>query len=145
MRVVTFETHGPPSNPFVIMETSGREKQPETWQRWITERDGEGRGACVEMYTFDVGEGEEGVMKKVEGQYGASMERPETVEVADDDDDDDGGDTAKVGIEVRVRRGRGADYVQDGKLKGPKDYNRPLLEIFRSLSWKEVQEKNLFV
>ena len=108
-------------------EVHGRDKQPGTWDRIIKERDGEGEGkgegAGVEMWVCQEG----GKREKVDAEVGYKVRR----EGWED-----------VGIEIRVRRGKGADCVQDGKGCA---YDEKLLEIFRRMNWREIKENELLL
>ena len=107
-------------------EVHGRDKQPGTWDRLIKERDGEGEGegAKVEMWVCQEG----GKREKVDGEVGYKVRG-------------EGGED--VGIEIRVRRGKGADCVQDGK--GRCEYDEKLLEIFRRMNWRDIRENKLLL
>lgn len=96
----------------------GRNKQPGTWDRLIKERDGEGEGAGVEMWVCKKG----GKREKVDAEVGYKVR---------------GEGEEDVGIEIRVRRGKGADYVQDAKVGC--EYYVELLGIFRTMYWREIR------
>lgn len=134
--------------------------QPSTWDKMIKDRDGVDSGAGVEMFTFASGRR----MKMVGDHPFYHLRRGGRVVVADGNRDGydaipwdngihGGGERgAKVdrqleviegGVEIRVRRGRDADYVQDGKSLC--EYDDELYAIFAQLSWKEIKEQGIFM
>ena len=46
-------------------------------------------------------------------------------------------------IDVRVKRGEGADYVQSGRSMS--EYDIGLHDLFRRLTWEEIKEQGLNV
>ena len=107
-------------------ERHEREPQPRTWDAWVKQRDGEESGAGVEMFAC-----KGGVWEEVKGDY------------VPEEAGGDGGGEEEVAIEVRIRRGRGADVVQDGVFKD--EYSANLGKLFEELSWEEIKERGLFV
>ncbi|KAF6220512.1 hypothetical protein HO133_002945 [Letharia lupina] len=147
---VVFESRA--ADGAVTRETNGRDKQPGAWDRMIKERDGEESGARVEMWSRREG----GVWRKVEGDYNAEVEDPAgqdcfegngepvlSIERQGDDESDVG--PVRPSIEVRVRRGKGAEYVQDGRSMDEHKYSRKLREMFEKLGWKEIKAQGLFI
>ena len=146
-------------------QMTGRMAQPRVWDRMIKERDGEDSGARVEMWSC----AEEGVWEKVEGDYNADLEdEAEGDNTEDDTDQDDpeddseqespdenegpmlsmgreGDDESRPSIKVRVRRGEGAEYVQDRRSIGEDKPSRKLREMFEKLGWKEIKARKLFI
>ena len=117
-------------------KTHGRDTQPATWNQWIKARDGDGDGAGVEMWTKVSGEGKE--WEKVEGDYVPTLVEKE----------EDNGEENRPAVEVRVRRGKHADYVQ----REPKDFGENNIEymekfygLFKTMSWQEIKKKGLFM
>lgn len=114
---------------------NGGSKQPETWDRLIKERDGQESGAKVEMWSCKA----QGVWEKVEEAYNAEVEDEA------EQDDLDGAEPARSSIEVRVRRGKEADYAQDGMIAHERTFSRQLREMLEKLGWKEIKARGLFV
>lgn len=130
--------------------------QPSTWDKMVKDRDGVNSGAGVEMFTFAKGQ-----RAKMVGDHPFYHLRHDgRVVVADDNRDGDdaipwdnklhGGEehsenvdrwleVIEGGVELRVRRGNDADYVQDGKSLDE------MYAISAQLSWKEIKEQGLFV
>ena len=110
----------------------------------IKERDGFNSGAGVEMYEVSpAGRIKTGVVyENVDSP--ASDDRDQdygdylAYEPDEEDDDDE-----NFAIEVRIRRGRDADYVQDGKILS--EFDRRLHETFAQMSWKDIKEQGLFI
>lgn len=119
----------------VTLETHGRSKQPEAWDRLIKERDGPESGAKVEMWSCKA----DGLWEKVEGAYNAEEED----EAEQDDSDAEG--PARPSIEVRVRRGKEAQYAQDGIVAHESAPFRKLREMLEMLGWKEIKARRLFI
>lgn len=116
-------------------ETHGRSKQPEAWDKMIKERDGPESGATVEMWSCKA----HGVWEKVEGAYDAEVE-----DETEQDDLDEAG-PARPSIEVRVRRGKGAEYTQDGTVAHESAPCRKLRDMLEKLGWKEIKARGLFI
>ncbi len=118
--------------------TTGRSAQPEAWDTMIKERDGKESGARAEMWTSK----REGVWEKVEGQYKPGLE-----EEGDDESEveDEVRDDGSPSIEVRVRRGNGAEYVQDEGSVNEYEFSGKLREMFEKLGWKEIKARGLFI
>ena len=102
-------------------DVHGRDPQPETWDRLIKSRDGEHSGAGVEMWYKPAGEDSD--WEKVVDGY-----QPNTAD-----------HEVRPAIQVRVRRGEGADYKQDGKIYDDRDDFR-LDKIFKEKSWAEIKK-----
>lgn len=119
-------------------ETTGRSTQPGAWDKMIKERDGEESGARVEMWMSE----EEGVWEKLEGVY-----KPDLDEEGDDDSEveDEAGKDYTPSIEVRVRRGKGAQYMQCVSTVTEHQYSRKLYEMFEKLGWKEIKARGSFI
>ena len=116
-----------------------RDPQPETWNKTIKDRDRNSSGASVEMWTKQPGK--TSVWTKVEGNYDAGP-------VLGYEDTDDKPHTERPAVEVRVRRGKGVKYRQDGEkpvLDGsPGEQLRRLYDLFENKPWSEIKEK-LFI
>lgn len=95
------------SDGIVTTWKDDRGARPGAWDRMVKERDGLDSGACAEMWSRE----EDGVWRKVKEDYVAKVK----------DEDGEGYGERHVlrkrpsVIEVRVKRGQGAEYVQDGK------------------------------
>ena len=87
-----------------------REPQPETWDTALKERDGKMTGADVRLFWVDCG----GERMEVTGGYQSRWigEHPEQVEEGYKRLKGDIGPCMGMGVEVRIRRGAGVDYVQ---------------------------------
>ena len=114
--------------------TSGRDPQPESWDKMIKERDGAESGASVEMWVQEKGEGT--TWRQVSGGY-----KPKgiiTAEVRDDGYDPNPG----MAVEFRARRGEGVDYQQTGeKVIQPHETRRKrLYELFETDGWEKIKE-----
>ena len=61
--------------------------------------------------------------------------------------EDRGSDNRRFAIIVRVRRGREADYIQDGEFDSDSHYgfSKRLHEGFDKASWAEIKEKGIFM
>ena len=138
-----FETHA--ADGTMTTKTSGRSKQPAVWDRMIKERDGPESAAKVEISCCKA----DGVWEKVEGDYNAD-------ETKQDDSDENteavasmwlrGEDSpARPSIEVRVRRGKGVEYAQDGITAHEGTFSHKLHEMFLKLGWKEIKAQNLYI
>lgn len=150
LEAVVFENYA--ADGTRTMTTKGREAQPGTWDRRIKERDGEDSGAYVEMWSCK----EEGVWEKVEGNYDAELGNkagqdhlagkgePLLSYVANEDDESDA-ERVRPSIQVRVRRGRGNEYVQDGRTVHDDKSSRELREMFEKLGWKEIKAREMFI
>ena len=145
-------------------EGDGKVEQPMGWGERLRERDdGGGGGGCeVEMWTFDA-EDEEARRGRVRIDPGRAYVRSElraeeegepeltfpegtdfdVMRIAQFERSERIKAREAVGVEVRVRRGKGRDFVQDGVMENA--YEQKLGEIFKLLSWKEIQEQDLFV
>ena len=132
----------------VTVETNGRDAQPEAWDRKIKERDGEESGAGVEMWSR---KGEEGVWVKVEGGYHAELEDQAGQDYVDGNrepvswDDGEGVGRVRPSIMVKVTRGKGSEYVQDGRSVVESESGRKLREMVEKLGWKEIKARELFI
>ena len=96
-----------------------RHPQPSTWNKLLKKRDGESSGAGVEI-----------IRLTKDGPINVKDEF-ETVQRS----------TRKVRgdpIEVRVTRGKTADFAQSGKCV--RDWNRGQYDLFRKHSWEEIKE-----
>ena len=173
LEATMFENYGADETA-ATTRTHGHCAQPRVWNRIIKERDGEGSGARVEMWSC----GEEGVWEKVEGDYNAEVEdeteqddleneaegdnTEDDTEQDDTEDDSDqdspdenegpllsmgreGDDESRPSVEVRVTRGKGAEYVQDGSSIGESNSSRKLRDMFEKLGWKEIKARGLFI
>ena len=140
---VVFETHA--ADGTVTMKSSGRSKQPAAWDRMIKDRDGPESAANVEIWCCKTND----AWEKVEGDYVAN-------ETKQDDSDESteaissmwvrGGDRlARPSIEVRVRRGKGVEYAQDGVTAREGTFSHKLHEMFLRLGWKEIKARDLFI
>ncbi len=80
--------------------------------------------------------------EKVEREYkpGLEEEGDDGSEVEDEARDDE-----SPSIEVRVRRGNGAEYVQDQRPVTEYEFSRKLHEMFEKLGWKEIKARGLFI
>lgn len=134
MKPVTFSEIGTLNG----QKTTGRSAQPGAWDTMIKERDGKESGARVEIWTSK----EEGVWGKVEGEY-----KPDLEEEGDDDSEveDEAGDDESPSIEVRVRRGKGAEYVQGKRPVNDHELSHKFHEMFERLGWKEIKARRLFI
>ncbi|KAL9074844.1 MAG: hypothetical protein Q9161_001982 [Pseudevernia consocians] len=136
------------ANGTVTTETNGRDAQPGAWDRMIKERDGEESGAGVEMWARKE---EQGVWIKVQGEYHAEVEDKVGQDHVDGDgqlvswDDGEGVGRVRPYIMVKVTRGKGAEYVQDGRSVVEYESSRKLRETFEKLGWKEIKARNLFI
>lgn len=110
-------------------DTGGRDAQPSTWNTKIQERDGADCGASVTMF------------RVVDGNRRTAQEFETIQEASDDDQPCHRYDTGQ--IEIRIKRGKGADYVQKGE-QGNKEAN-PLLKLFKEMTWKEIKEKDPYL
>ena len=119
----------------VTPETHGRSKQPAAWDTMIKERDGPESGATVEMWSCKA----DGLWEKVEGAYNAEVEGEA------EQDDADGVGPAQPWIEVRIRRGKEAEYAQDGRVAHESAPSRKLREMLEKLGWKEIKARGLFL
>ena len=115
---VVFTTYTPEGKSEKV---HGRDPQPESWDRLIKARDGEHSGAGVEMWYKPVGEDPDWV--KVVGRYQSNA----------------AGHEIRPAIQVRVRRGEGADYRQDGEIYDDRDEFR-LDRLFKENSWAEIKK-----
>ncbi|KAL8672325.1 MAG: hypothetical protein Q9168_003209 [Polycauliona sp. 1 TL-2023] len=113
---------GPP--PVETEDISERQPQPSTWDAMMKARDGADSGACVELYRI-LDDGKRRLPLKTEF---------ESIQEASAESDGQ--------IEVRVRRGTDADYLQDGQQN---EWAQPLSELFNQYSWEEIQAKGLYV
>lgn len=140
---VVFETRA--ADGTVTMKSSGRSKQPAAWDRMIKDRDGPESAAKVEIWCSKT----DGVWEKVQGDYNAN-------ETKQDDPDESiqvtsslwvrGEDrSARPSIEVRVRRGKGVEYAQDGMFDDEGTFILKLYENFAKLGWKEIKARGLFI
>lgn len=133
-------------------ERHGRGAQPGAWDRMIKKRDGEESGARVEMWLCK----EKGVWEKVEGNYNGEVENePAKDNLAGDErsvlsigvqeGDKSDREMVRPSIKVRVRRGEGAEYVQDGSSVDENESTQKLREMFMKLGWKEIKARELFI
>ena len=149
------------ANGTMATVTPGRSKQPAAWDRMIKERDGPESGAKVEMWCCKT----DGVWEKVEGVYNVEVEDDSEDESEDEmedeaeQDDPDGTikallslecegleiGPARPSIEVRVRRGKEAEYTQDGRVAHEHRHDRKLRKLWEELGWKEIKARDLFV
>ncbi|KAL8850280.1 MAG: hypothetical protein Q9221_004790 [Calogaya cf. arnoldii] len=113
---------GPPR--VETQEISERHPQPSIWDAMMKERDGADSGARVELYRL-LDNGKRRVPLRTEF---------ETVQEASAEKDGQ--------IEVRVRRGKDADYVQNGEHG---ELAQPLSELFKQYRWQEILDKKLYV
>ncbi len=124
-------------------EKHGRDEQPGTWDRMIKERDGEGSGARVEMWWCK--DEKRGVWEKVAGQYSAEVDEEMDDEAVQEDDGKDSLGRVRPSIMVKVTRGKGADYVQDGRASDEREPGRKLREMLDTIGWKEMKARELFI
>ena len=118
-------------------ETHARDEQPKTWDRWIKERDGDSDGARAELWVKEAGEGND--WKRFEGEYVS----PSVARIVDGYTEEN-----RPAVEVRIRRGSQADYVQRGPehFKGDDEkFMQKLHALFKSMTWWEIKEKGLFM
>lgn len=154
LKPVTFQTSA--ADGTTTEKTTRRSAQPGAWDTMIKERDGKESGASVEMWTSEEG----GMWEKVEGGYGPGREEEgdDDSEVEAETEEDDAnsngqgvlsigrlGDDESPSIEVRVRRGKGAEYVQAEKPVNEHESSRKLREMFEKLGWKEIKARELFI
>ena len=133
------------ANGTVTMEASGRSKQPAAWDRMIKERDGAESAAKVEMWCCKT----DNVWEKVEGDYNANKTKQ--------DDSDANTEAissmwvrgeerlARPSIEVRVERGKGVEYAQDGFTAREHTSSHRLQEMVLKLGWQEIKRQHLFI
>ena len=121
---VSFTSYGVGSQPKT--ETTGRDPQPSTWDAMIKARDGAESGAAVTMYRL-LHDSKRRVPLKTAF---------ETVQTEDEE-------KAEGQIEIRVKRGRGVDYVQKGA--EPDEWGQRLLEMFKDSTWKEILGEGRYV
>ncbi|KAL8703705.1 MAG: hypothetical protein Q9201_003106 [Fulgogasparrea decipioides] len=107
-------------------KTTDRHPQPSTWDSLIKERDGADSGASVPMYRLLDG-GQRRLPLKVEF---------ETVQEPSEEN-------ADGQIEIRIRRGSGSHYAQQGELFN--QFAQPLSDLFKELTWNEILEKDLYL
>ena len=138
-------------------EKHDRSSQPGTWDSLIKERDGEDSGARVEMWQKLPGVDEEWKSLSTQNSpYQASGQR-QTEELQTGGTETSMPDHKvksfshadeisgpRSSIIVRVSRGEGVDYTEDGLLKGEDEFARRLTELFQRYTWKEMQEKELY-
>lgn len=142
-------------------------QQPKGWRDRLRRRDGEGSGCEVKMWTFEAADPEarrgrvawDVESRFVGGQHrgkGDGEEEEEEPELTFPEGMDSEGKRRQelarqerikakdaVGVEVRVRRGNGTDYVQDGVMED--EWERGLERLFEQFSWKEIQDQGLLV
>ena len=106
-------------------EVNKREPQPETWDKMIKLRDGEGSGANVDMWYKNPTGADDG-WEKVESTYEVKFIN----------------DEPRPAIKVRVRRGEGADCRQDGEGTHGSGYaqERGLYELFKEKTWEQIRD-----
>ena len=140
---VVFETDA--ADGTVTTETHGRSKQPAAWDRTIKERDGPESAAKVEMWCSKTDD----VWGKVEGNYNAKETKQEnsdeSTEVISSMWARGEDSLARPSIEVRVKRGKGAKYAQDGVTAREGTFSHKLHEMFLKLGWKEIKARGLFI
>ena len=132
MEPVTFQCH---QEGKITSETHGKDEQPGTWEKWIKERDGD--SAEVEMHFKEIGEGT--AWRRVEGTYNSRSSEQKT--------DYENERRTRPAVEILIRRGKGADYVQ----KSPEEYEwghqifkERFLKAFH-MSWWKMKEEGLFL
>lgn len=103
---------------------SHRDPQPSTWDKMIKDRDGADSGAGVEMFRVT----KDGRIK-LKDEF-------ETVQDTSEAEKPDP-------IEVRVKRGKRANYVQSGQ--STSEYDNGLHDLFNRLNWEEIKEQELYV
>ncbi|KAL8689100.1 MAG: hypothetical protein Q9218_005148 [Villophora microphyllina] len=117
-----------------IPEPNMRQPQPLTWDAMMKERDGTGSGANVEMFRIMDG-GTRRIPLKTEFETVQDPPEDEEPEVPEDEEPKVEGQ-----IEIRIKRGEGANYVQQGRPS-----NEHLHDLFMELTWKEILEKEPYV
>ena len=129
----------------VTSKGSGRSKQPTAWDGIIKERDGPESAAKVEMWCSKT----DSVWEKVQGDYNANE-----TQLNDSDEDTEAVSSmwvpdedrlARPSIEVRVRRGIGVEYAQDGVTALEDTFSHKLHQMFSKLGWKEIKARDLFI
>ena len=144
-----FSRHLPPAG------RHGTVDQPAGWKASLLERDGGADSGCsLEMGVTNVGdlEAEKGyvpwdVNNVYDGYRNQRRGQDENNERRQRGEPNVSSrewlDRFTVGIEVRVQRGHGCDYVQDGVMET--EWDKKLGKIFEKLSWKELQEQEYYV
>ena len=115
-----------------------RNPQPETWNKILQERDRDSSGARVELWIQRPGK--DSHWTKVEGNYNAGPLLGLENQAEQDYDD-------RPAVEVRMRRGKGIKYKQDGIacLHGPSGQDlRWLYDRFEEAPWPVIK-KELFI
>ncbi|KAL8689400.1 MAG: hypothetical protein Q9218_004922 [Villophora microphyllina] len=117
-------------------KTSGRQPQPSTWDAMIKERDGASPGASVEMYRLLDG-GKHRIPLKTEF---------ETIQQAAEIIDEDGDREEVVvdgQIEIIIRRGEGARYIQEGVQVN--EHAQTLSDLFKEVTWKGILKNKFYI
>lgn len=129
----------PADSSEMTKEISSRDPQPSTWDRLIKERDGADSGAGVELYRHTHGN-----WLKDEYESEKKPLSPDNVEFTATNPASVRGsataqDRGRPGeIQVRVKRGKDADYVQTGR--SGHEGEDELHDLFKKYSWKETKE-----
>ncbi|CAD6581401.1 MAG: hypothetical protein ASARMPRED_000602 [Alectoria sarmentosa] len=173
LKAPTYEIYGVHGTG-ATTKTNGLCAQPRVWDRVIKERDGEDSGARVEMwscgeegvwekvegdYNAEVEDETEQDELEDEAQGDSTEDETDQDDTEDDSEPDspdeyegpllsmgrEGDDDSRPSIEVRVRRGEGAQYVQDRRSIDESDSSRKLREMFEKLGWKEIKARGLFI
>ncbi|KAL8686248.1 MAG: hypothetical protein Q9218_007241 [Villophora microphyllina] len=108
-----------------------RDPQPSTWDAVVKKRDGADSGVNVTLYRL-LDEGKRRVELKTDFETIQDFDR--TINPYETPPD-------PGQIEIRIQRGRGTEYAQEGE-----QFNRlvqPLSDLFKELTWKEIKEKGL--
>ncbi|KAL8727096.1 MAG: hypothetical protein Q9166_006283 [cf. Caloplaca sp. 2 TL-2023] len=126
MRPVSFTTSNGYQPGVQGTETTPREPQPSTWDAMIKKRDGAESGAKVQMFRL-LDNGNRRIPLNTEF---------ESVQEASDKE-------ADGQIEIKIQRGRNADYVQTGKPR--QKYDKELADLFHKITWKGILEKELYI
>lgn len=141
---VTIPAKYPANGAEKFVETTRRDPQPSTWDKLIKERDGTASGARVEMFRhtkdgrvplkseFERSKKPSGVESRV---VVPNTEFPTPSGVEDRG--------RREAIEIRIKRGEGADYVQTGQKCGREE--GWLHELFRLVTWADIKKQGMIV
>lgn len=118
----------------------GRATEPGIWDGMVDERDGEESGARVEMWLCE----EAGAWKKVQGNYSDEV-KDETAQGQINLSGTSEMRKVRRSIEVKIRRGKGAEYVRDGNSDLEHEFSCKLHEMFEKIGRKEIKAQELFI
>lgn len=138
-----FEAYPADKSP-KVKETSNRDPQPSTWDKLMKQRDGMNSDAGVEMFRHT----KDGrVPLRDEFENPAPLDDNPKFMATDPASmrtcshmEDTG---RREVIEVRVKRGQGADYSQTGECST--NYERGLHGFFKKRTWQQIKEQGLNV